>query len=103
MDSVEDRDRTLRQVLVIEGDAAVRSLTFTNLARLECDSETAEHGRQALAKIRRESFDAVLIGIWYILTSLQPRLFHESMIFARTQLAGYWCLRRTPSTRSRWN
>ncbi len=52
-----------RRVLVIEDEPSVRNLVYILLSALQCEGDVAYNGRQALAMIRRESFDAVLLDL----------------------------------------
>ncbi len=52
-----------RKVLVIEDEPSIRNVVYLLLGALECDGEVAHSGRQALAMIRREAFDAVLLDL----------------------------------------
>ncbi|MBZ5546219.1 MAG: response regulator [Acidobacteriia bacterium] len=52
-----------RRVLIIEDEPAVRNILYVLLAGLGCEGDAAPDGQQALAKIRREEFDAVLLDL----------------------------------------
>jgi DNA-binding NtrC family response regulator len=52
-----------RKVLIVEGDASIRNTLYVLLAGLDCESEVAYDGQQALRMISRESFDAVLLDL----------------------------------------
>jgi two-component system response regulator MprA len=50
-------------VLIIEDEPSIRNILFVLLAGLGCDSDVACDGRQALAMLQKESFDAVLLDL----------------------------------------
>ena len=52
-----------RHVLIVEGEPSIRNLLCVLLAGLGCEGDIAHNGRQALAKIEKESFDAVLLDL----------------------------------------
>ena len=52
-----------RKVLVIEEESSIRNMIYMLLDALKCEGEVAYSGQQALAMIRRESFDAVLLDL----------------------------------------
>ncbi|MGH9355365.1 MAG: response regulator [Terriglobia bacterium] len=52
-----------RKVLVIEDESSIRNMIYVLLGALKCEGEVAYSGQQALAMIRRESFDAVLLDL----------------------------------------
>lgn len=52
-----------RRVLIIEDEPAIRNILYVLLAGLGCEGDVAHSGRQALAMVGRESFDAVLLDI----------------------------------------
>lgn len=52
-----------RKILVVEDDASIRNTLYVLLAGLDCESEIAYNGQQALRMISRESFDAVLLDL----------------------------------------
>jgi len=52
-----------RRVLVIEDEPSIRNTLYVLLAALECESDVAYSGKQALAMIARQSFDAVLLDL----------------------------------------
>ena len=54
-----------RNVLVVEGEPSIRNLFYVLLAGLGCEGNIAHSGRQALAMIEKESFDAVLLDLRY--------------------------------------
>lgn len=53
----------LRNVLVIEDEPSMRNILFVLLAGLGCEGDVANDGRQALAKIEKKSFHAVLLDL----------------------------------------
>jgi DNA-binding NtrC family response regulator len=52
-----------RRVLIIEDEPSIRNVIYVLLAGLDCDSEIAYSGKQALGMISRSSFDAVLLDL----------------------------------------
>jgi DNA-binding NtrC family response regulator len=50
-------------VLVVEGEPSIRNVLYVLLAGLGCEGGIARDGRQALAMIEKESFDAVLLDL----------------------------------------
>ncbi|MFB3921892.1 MAG: response regulator [Terriglobia bacterium] len=52
-----------RKVLIVEQELPIRSVLFTLLATLGCERNAVASGREALARLSRESFDAVLIDL----------------------------------------
>ena len=52
-----------RKVLIVEDEPSIRNVLYVLLAALGCEGDVAYTGRQALAAIRRESFDAVLLDL----------------------------------------
>lgn len=52
-----------RKVLVIEDESSIRNMIYVLLGALKCEGDVAYSGQQALAMIRRESFDAVLLDL----------------------------------------
>lgn len=52
-----------RRVLIVEDEPSIRNIIYVLLAELDCDSEIAYSGKQALGMISRSSFDAVLLDI----------------------------------------
>ncbi len=52
-----------RKVLVIEDEPSIRNLIYVLLAGLGCEGDVAYSGKQALAMISRETFDAVLLDL----------------------------------------
>jgi len=53
----------LRKVLIIEDEPSMRNVLYVLLAGLGCEGDIAHDGRQALAMIEKESFDAVLLDL----------------------------------------
>jgi DNA-binding NtrC family response regulator len=53
----------LRNVLIIEDEPSMRNVICVLLAGLGCAGDIAHDGRQALAMIEKESFDAVLLDL----------------------------------------
>jgi DNA-binding NtrC family response regulator len=54
---------TRRKVLIIEDEPSIRNVLFVLLAGQGCHSDVAYGGRQALAMLQKESFDAVLLDL----------------------------------------
>lgn len=52
-----------RRILIIEDEPSIRNILYVLLAGLDCESEIAHSGKQALGMISRESFDAVLLDL----------------------------------------
>jgi two-component system response regulator TrcR len=52
-----------RNVLIVEGEPSIRNVVCVLLAGLGCEGDIAHDGHQALAKIEKESFDAVLLDL----------------------------------------
>ena len=64
--SIEDalnHDLRPRHVLIVEGEPSIRNLFYVLLAGLGCEGDIAHTGQQALAMIKKESFDAVLLDL----------------------------------------
>jgi DNA-binding NtrC family response regulator len=52
-----------RKVLIVEDDAAIRNVLYVLLAGAGCTGDIAYSGKQALAMLSRERFDAVLLDM----------------------------------------
>lgn len=52
-----------RKVLIVEDDASIRNVLYVLLAGVGCEGNVAYSGKQALAMISREKFDAVLLDL----------------------------------------
>jgi two-component system response regulator PilR (NtrC family) len=52
-----------RKILVIEDEPSIRNVIYVLLAGLGCESDVAHDGRQALAMLQHENFDAVLLDL----------------------------------------
>ena len=52
-----------RNVLIIEDEPSIRNVLCVLLAGLGCEGDIAQSGQQALAMIRKGSFDAVLLDL----------------------------------------
>ena len=48
---------------MIEDEPTIRNVLYVLLAGLDCESEIAHTGQQALAMVGRDSFDAVLLDL----------------------------------------
>jgi DNA-binding response OmpR family regulator len=49
--------------LIVEDEPAIRDILYVLLARLGCEGDVACNDQQALAMVRREHFDAVLLDL----------------------------------------
>ena len=52
-----------KRILVVEDNSVNRKLCALQLKRLGCDAEFAETGLEAVEKVRRHTFDAVLMDM----------------------------------------
>jgi two-component system response regulator PilR (NtrC family) len=52
-----------RKVLVIEDEPSIRNVIYVLLAGLGCDGDAATDSQHALAMIRQDRFDAVLLDL----------------------------------------
>jgi DNA-binding NtrC family response regulator len=52
-----------RKVLIVEDEPSIRNVLFVLLAGLGCEGDVAYSGRQALAMLSAEKFDAVLLDL----------------------------------------
>jgi len=52
-----------RKVLVIEDEPSIRNVIYVLLAGLGCDGDVASDSQHALAMIRQDRFDAVLLDL----------------------------------------
>lgn len=52
-----------RKVLIIEDEPSIRNTLYVLLAGMGCEGDVAYTGQQALSKVSRESFDAVLLDL----------------------------------------
>jgi DNA-binding response OmpR family regulator len=52
-----------RKVLILEDDSAIRNVLYVLLASMGCEGEVAYDGRQALAMINRQDYDAILLDL----------------------------------------
>lgn len=52
-----------RKILIVEDEPSIRNILYALLAGQGCDSEIAYSGKEALAMIGRERFDAVLLDL----------------------------------------
>jgi DNA-binding NtrC family response regulator len=75
-----------RKVLVVEEEASIRNLLYALLDRLGWFSDAATSGQQALAKISRQSFDAVLLDLRY--SDLAPERVAPGILEIRPTLVG---------------
>jgi CheY-like chemotaxis protein len=55
--------RQQRRVLIVEDEPSIRNILYVLLAGLGCEGDAVPDGQQALARIRREEFDAVLLDL----------------------------------------
>jgi CheY-like chemotaxis protein len=49
--------------LILENELPIRNVLFTLLASLGCERDAVANGREALAALSRETFDAVLLDL----------------------------------------
>jgi two-component system, NtrC family, response regulator PilR len=75
-----------RKVLIVEDEPSIRNILFVLLAGLGCDGDVANDSHQALAMIRKESFDAVLLDLRT--AQLPPEEMVSRMIELRPSLVG---------------
>ncbi len=52
-----------RKVLIIEDEPSIRNVLYVLLASFNFEGDVASSGKQALAMMNRESFDAVLLDL----------------------------------------
>ncbi len=52
-----------RKILIIEDEPSIRNVLYVLLASLGCEGDVATDAQQALAMIRRDRFDAVLLDL----------------------------------------
>jgi DNA-binding response OmpR family regulator len=52
-----------RKVLIIEDEPSIRNVLYVLLAGLGCDGDVAHSAAQALSKVRKDRFDAVLLDL----------------------------------------
>ncbi len=52
-----------RRVLIIEDDSLIRNVLYVLLASMRCEGDVACDGRQALAMISRQEYDAILLDL----------------------------------------
>ena len=52
-----------RRVLIVEDEPSIRNILYVLLAGLGCEGDAVPDGPRAVAKIRREEFDAVLLDL----------------------------------------
>jgi CheY-like chemotaxis protein len=60
---IMSRTPQYRRVLIVEDEPSIRNTLYVLLAGLGCEGDAVPDGQQALAKIRREEFDAVLLDL----------------------------------------
>ena len=75
-----------RKVLIIEDEPSIRNVLFVLLAGFGCDGDVAHDGRQALAMIQKESFEAVLLDLRS--SHLPPEEMVSSIVELRPSLVG---------------
>ena len=64
-ENAPNHDLRPRHVLIVEGEPSIRNVFYVLLAGLGCEGHIAHTGHQALAMIKKESFDAVLLDLRY--------------------------------------
>jgi DNA-binding response OmpR family regulator len=69
-----------RKVLIIEDEPSIRNVLYVLLAGLGCDGDVAHDTQKALAMIRKDRFDAVLLDL------RAAHLPPEEMVSAITEL-----------------
>lgn len=75
-----------RKVLIVEDEPSIRNILFVLLAGLGCDGDVANDAQQALAMIRKESFDAVLLDLRT--SQVSPEEFVSRISELRPSLVG---------------
>lgn len=75
-----------RKILIVEDEPSIRNALYVLLAGVNCESEVAVSGRQALAMISRESFDAILLDLRC--SGLAPQQVLEQIHKLRPALVG---------------
>jgi two-component system response regulator PilR (NtrC family) len=55
--------RLRRKVLIVEDEPSIRNILYVLLAGLGCDSDVAHDAAQALAMLRQDRFEAVLLDL----------------------------------------
>lgn len=75
-----------RKVLIVEDEPSIRNILFVLLAGLGCEGDVANDARQALAMIRKEQFDAVLLDLRT--AHLPPEELVSSILELRPSLVG---------------
>ena len=75
-----------RKVLIVEDEPSIRNVLFVLLAGLGCDGDVAHDSNQALAMIRKERFDAVLLDLRS--AHLPPEEVVSSIVELRPSLVG---------------
>jgi DNA-binding NtrC family response regulator len=63
IEDAPNHDLRPRHVLIVEGEPSIRNVFYVLLAGLGCEGDIAHTGHQALAMIKKESFDAVLLDL----------------------------------------
>jgi two-component system response regulator MprA len=52
-----------QKILIVAEDSSIRNLLFVSMAGLGCAVEVALDGPHAVSMVRRESFDALVLGV----------------------------------------
>jgi len=63
IEDASNHDLRPRHVLIVEDEPSIRNVFYVLLAGLGCEGDIAHTGQQALAMIKKESFDAVLLDL----------------------------------------
>jgi DNA-binding NtrC family response regulator len=77
---------TGRRVLIIEDDSSIRNVLYVLLASMRCEGDIACDGRQALAMINRQQYDAILLDLRCY--SLSPENVMAKLMAIRPNLLG---------------
>ncbi len=77
---------TGRRVLIIEDDSSIRNILYVLLASMRCEGDIACDGRQALAMINRQEYDAILLDLRCY--NLSPENVMAKLMAVRPNLLG---------------
>ena len=75
-----------RRVLIIEDDSSIRNVLYVLLASMRCEGDIACDGRQALAMINRQEYDAILLDLRCY--NLSPENVMAGLMAIRPNLLG---------------
>lgn len=76
-----------RKILIVEDEPSIRKLLHGLLSNLDCEGDVADSGKQALAMLHREEFDAVLLDIRSC--DLSPGEVVSGIHYVRPSLVGH--------------